>query len=385
MSSLSLSPELAAKISRTVYAVREFSDIETALERRKDLGLRGTFAPAAGEISSVHRVTGKSGISRISTTSGFGVVASGVSQYQGDVLIALRGTRIPFDWLTDINTGKQSSTCGWPVHAGFNNAFKSLKPQIDDYIKKAGFISTVHCVGHSLGGALATLTAEYMASLGLHVKLYTLGCPRVGYQDFSGALADKVGQENIYRVYHDSDPVPMAPVYKFTHTPLLGSIYELNWSGLTFSTSAHLVENYSRAMSGQSWSGLRRFHIDTPGPSIHELVNGSQGFGLLRGSSLLLKKLQLALNNYAKEAQMHILPHMTVVDQLSMILHQKMKFGGMAKEKVVDTMNGIAFFLGQGAVTPGAMSLGFMRWMLEMFYRFIGNIGIQALNMLERN
>ena len=236
-----------------------------------------------------------------------------------------------------------------------------------------------------MGGALATLAAEYMSSLGLHVKLYTLGCPRVGYQDFSGALADKVGQENIYRVYHDSDPVPMAPVYKFTHTPVLGSLYELNWSGLTFSTSAHLVENYSRAMSGQSWSGLRRFHVDRPGPSIHELVNGSHGFGLLRGSSLLLKKLQLALNNYAKEAQMHILPHMTVVDQLSMILHQKMKFGGMAKEKVVDTMNGIAFFLGRGAVTPGAMSLGFMRWMLEMFYRFIGNIGIQALNMLERN
>ena len=76
----------------------------------------------------------------------------------------------------------------------------------------------VHCVGHSLGGAISTLiAAHYAAKRGQGVMLYTFGSPRVGAYATPSALEAIIGKENIYRVAHDLDPVTLVAPYPYSH------------------------------------------------------------------------------------------------------------------------------------------------------------------------
>ena len=69
---------------------------------------------------------------------------------------------------------------------------------------------------HSLGGALATLGANWIkAQYKVPVKLYTFGSPRVGHNPF--AIQSETSLNGIYRAVHRSDPVPMVPVWPFVH------------------------------------------------------------------------------------------------------------------------------------------------------------------------
>ena len=69
-----------------------------------------------------------------------------------------------------------------PAHVGFNKTFNSIKPTLETYFNK-NTTGPVHCVGHSLGGALATLTANWLHNKqgGRPISLYTFGAPRVGH------------------------------------------------------------------------------------------------------------------------------------------------------------------------------------------------------------
>lgn len=91
---------------------------------------------------------------------------------------------------------------GCQVHSGFHEAFlegfptvlaafTALKAENPDY--KAAV------TGHSLGGAIATITATELRRLGNKVNLYTYGSPRVG----NGAMAAFItGAGNNFRVTH---------------------------------------------------------------------------------------------------------------------------------------------------------------------------------------
>lgn len=63
---------------------------------------------------------------------------------------------------------------------------------------------------------------------GFNVKLYTFGAPRVGHEDYSQNLTRQVKQENIFRVFHTTDPVPMIAPYPYVHAPFT-SMEKLNW------------------------------------------------------------------------------------------------------------------------------------------------------------
>src|SRR5690606_36020773 len=117
-------------------------------------------------------------------TSGFALVGEGKDRHQGDHVIAIRGTNTNFDWLTNGNFGFSTCLGGSTVHSGFNQTFESMTPTCERLFAprlKGGGNGTVHCVGHSLGGALASLTAEWVKiRFGRPVNLYTFGSPRVG-------------------------------------------------------------------------------------------------------------------------------------------------------------------------------------------------------------
>jgi len=70
--------------------------------------------------------------------------------------------------------------------------------------------------GHSLGGALATITATHLELLqpGSVVGLYTIASPMVGERTFSNLFHDILHLgDRTFRLYHLSDPVPNLPYY----------------------------------------------------------------------------------------------------------------------------------------------------------------------------
>ncbi|MGY5710151.1 lipase family protein [Vibrio cincinnatiensis] len=157
---------------------------------------------------------------------------------------------------------------GQTAHAGFIRTFHSLRPQLEkflnDWHKGGKGRGTVHCVGHSLGGALATLTADWIAGgkLASQVNLYTFGAPRVGLQGF--ALANTHRVNHIYRCTHGADPVPKIPLWPFMHSPYKGIEYRLD-SSQGMNRFAHGMDPDDGAIPGYlasakkgQWGDLRQ-------------------------------------------------------------------------------------------------------------------------------
>lgn len=152
-----LKPLLAADLAKGVYGL---IDSKNSLDKNRTV-LWGAFREVLST-SNQRLLNGVSGLGFVKARTVFGFAATGIRHYQGHAFIVLRGTELGGDKLTDINTGTSRSSTGWSVHDGFNETFQSLKNDLDPFVKQIQQqnISSVHCIGHSLGGALATLVAE---------------------------------------------------------------------------------------------------------------------------------------------------------------------------------------------------------------------------------
>ncbi len=108
----------------------------------------------------------------------------------GMAIIAFRGTQP--DRLADLAVDIEANTVPWPeadgnVHAGFARAARAVRPAIAAWLADNRIGSeAVTLTGHSLGGALAVLTASVLRP----AQLVTLGCPRVGDGAFIATLSD---------------------------------------------------------------------------------------------------------------------------------------------------------------------------------------------------
>jgi len=95
--------------------------------------------------------------------------------------------------------------------------------QIQAFLRGADVCATIHCIGHSPGGAVATIAANWVANNKAQtVKLYTFGAPKPGLKMFANNATRKIRKQNIFRVYHATDPVPMTPLFPYMHAPLPG-------------------------------------------------------------------------------------------------------------------------------------------------------------------
>jgi predicted lipase len=88
---------------------------------------------------------------------------------------------------------------------GFYEALEKIWQPLNQYVHNNRHNRTVWICGHSLGGALATLTASRITFDGL----YTYGCPRVGDTKFATAM-DK-NKNSIHRFVNYVDIVPAVP------------------------------------------------------------------------------------------------------------------------------------------------------------------------------
>jgi esterase/lipase len=143
-----------------------------------------------------------------------------------------------------------------------------------------GGITTLHCIGHSLGGALATLVAnKYSQCSHLKVNLYTFGSPRVFY-----GLGDKLTNVNSYRVFNMSDPVPMLGPFPLMHYD--GGI-GVGSSMQVCNPFAHFMESYLGICHRDvAWSSLQA-PVHTP----HGFVEKSKDF-LSAGGAWMFRAFQ---------------------------------------------------------------------------------------------
>lgn len=381
---MDLSPGQAAAIAKHVYAVRQESDIQTALEMGAGLGLGDTFRVDGGS-----RFEGASGGLLFRQRSGFGYVARGVGARQGEALVAIRGTVTARDWWTDANIGLQIGPGGWPVHAGFHDTFRSFVGELQAFFARGSF-SRVHCVGHSLGGALATLTADHLSRNRIGaVSLYTFGSPRVGALGFSRSLTRRLGPEGVHRVFHDADPVSMIPIFPYAHVPAGEPGLRLSWSGGRVAVSAHFMESYIGSVGDAGWAALERANASPDwarraeswlaSASSQNVIafSASTLWMITRALAWLVKKITLLAVGAALTAGV------TVLDQLAWLLHQ----GAAASREIADQLGsliGVVFrYLGRAANAVGDLTVAFVRWVLGLLWSALQNTVQRAVNLIS--
>ena len=175
-----------------------------------------------------------------------------VTLVPGGVVVAFKGSAEPQDFLQDAKFQMEllaytrhnaAAPCKACVHRGFLEDFSALNvalvAQVRASLLTAAKVSPnpkVYFTGHSLGGALAVLSALEFARQGFPVAaVITFGQPRVGNAAFrdlynatpvigSGKLGATLG-DITHHVINADDPVPLSPPLLFGYRDEGNEVY----------------------------------------------------------------------------------------------------------------------------------------------------------------
>jgi predicted lipase len=140
------------------------------------------------------------------------------------LLFICRGTESMKDVSTDLMVFKTKCTeiAGAKLHRGFAQQYASLATIIEDHVQRfAEFAEdaprAVVFIGHSLGGALATIGAALtkQAFGHLFVECTTFGSPRVGNKAFANFFNSCVDRH--IRFVNGNDIITRVPRINYTH------------------------------------------------------------------------------------------------------------------------------------------------------------------------
>jgi pimeloyl-ACP methyl ester carboxylesterase len=149
----------------------------------------------------------------IANPGGFGFVAR--VKNTDEFLVSIRGTQTPEEWVKNFTAvpNPWNEVPGFGVvHLGFEQMWRRIRVSVFDALRNVPARSRITMVGHSLGGAMATLgAADLKRNLGkdVDVDLWTVGCPRVGQLRFRSNFNRLVPQS--FRVVNQGDIVPHLP------------------------------------------------------------------------------------------------------------------------------------------------------------------------------
>lgn len=378
-----LSPSQAAAIASGVYLLRESTVVELR-EIQAPLGCEGMFAVADNA-----RFTGKSGGGPFKKISGFGYVAAGEGAYAGEILIATRGTAQQLDWLSNLNIGMQLGPSSHLVHAGFHEVWKSFRQEIFDFLRGRN-PSRIHCVGHSLGGALAMLNADALSAQRLPVSLYTFGAPRTGDVFFSRSMTQRLGAGNIHRVSATSDPVPMIPLFPFCHMPFEGAGNIINSPGLVSVAAHNMKRSYIPGVRDHSWQSLADANRADEEKNVKSwLERAAEGKGsILMGSASALTMIGKALRWLLSRLIIGVVGvalsvSATVLDQLAWLLAKGAAASVEVAGYVKGLMKAIFRFLGRVGQGVGDITVAFLRWVLDMLFSSVRLVAERAIALLN--
>ncbi|WP_217475562.1 lipase family protein [Stutzerimonas stutzeri] len=126
------------------------------------------------------------------------------------VLISIRGTLGAPDMLRDLDARQVPYAEGsGQAHRGFYDSFRAAKVFVERYLDAfyTGEQALIVC-GHSLGGAVALLLAEWLrTNWSRDIQIYTFGAPRAGDRTFVQSAQALVH----HRLVNHNDPIPAMP------------------------------------------------------------------------------------------------------------------------------------------------------------------------------
>ncbi|KAF2842676.1 alpha/beta-hydrolase [Patellaria atrata CBS 101060] len=137
------------------------------------------------------------------------------------------------------NPPSQPSKCtNCTVHTGFHTSWLNTRAEILPILLSTLMSHPTYnliLVGHSLGGAVASLAALDLLARGFDPKITTFGEPRVGNLAFTQYVDARFNLTNststapqdlkYRRVTHNADPVPMLPLSEWGYRMHAGEIY----------------------------------------------------------------------------------------------------------------------------------------------------------------
>ena len=140
---------------------------------------------------------------------------------QSTVILAFRGTSNIANWCTDFDMKLIDASTHSPTtnpgmaHRGFtrslNSSWSLIREKIDHCYQPN---KKIWVTGHSLGGALATLTALRLKELGYNLgPVYTFAAPAVGCAQLNARISDHL---QLFRIVTDHDIVPRLPPERST-------------------------------------------------------------------------------------------------------------------------------------------------------------------------
>lgn len=351
---MTISPRIAAELAKDAYSVHDERLFKAFIARKEFSSDSGKKEKLKAEVGS--RI--------INTIDGFGLCAMGSGIFKNELFLIFRGStsaNYNADWVSNGRIGLTVSNTGLPVHAGFNQIFTSMLPKIKIFLKDIKQIKTVHCIGHSLGGAIATLAADWFKyNKGISVKLYTFGAPKPALAIFSNRLTYNLSKKHIHRVYHATDPVPMIPLFPFVHPPLPGFGHYIPSSESILSKDAHDMEKYMKSVEHLGdWEQLERrkppFSIETAieqwlkskspisssSPHVWQWLNESLIY--------VLKKISYA---FFTSVQAGVIGIVTIADTIAYMLRKGIDISEKVGELVLMLMRKIMQALGLPANKP---------------------------------
>jgi hypothetical protein len=149
----------------------------------------------------------------VANPGGFGFVAR--VKNTDEFLVSIRGTQTPEEWAKNFtavpNPWSEVPGFGF-VHLGFEQLWRRVRGSVFQGLRNAPKGARITIVGHSLGGAMATLgAADIKRNLGrdVNVDLWTVGCPRVGFMRFRNNFNNLIPKN--FRVVNQGDVVPHVP------------------------------------------------------------------------------------------------------------------------------------------------------------------------------
>lgn len=138
-------------------------------------------------------------------------------------ILSFRGSRSIRNYITDIDFPLvPTDICsGCTADQGFYNSWLEARTGVLAALKTTAAANPTYkvvVVGHSLGGAIATIAAAEIRNSGTSSDLYTYGQPRIGGPTISNYITNQ-NQGGNFRVTHYDDPVPRLPplIFDFVH------------------------------------------------------------------------------------------------------------------------------------------------------------------------
>jgi pimeloyl-ACP methyl ester carboxylesterase len=383
-----LTPSEAAAIADGAYEARINDNLQEV--GPEDLGCAGLFS-----VGGALRIEGRTGGLFVRPLSGMGYVASGEGDLSGDVLIATRGTVLSTgsDVVTDLRLQPTSGPTGDLVHSGFLSAWDSMEDSVREFLQGRN-PTRIHCVGHSMGGAISMLAAAMLAKQHVaDVVVYTFGAPRVGDVMFSKSITEELGPGRILRVVHPADPIAMVPTFPFWHAPFAeeGLVLASGWDQV-ISFGAHSIEDsYRPAVEGLGWEDLR-VGVEASPDNSHVVKAALQG--ALEGavSGLMGSAFGLAIMRGVLSELLHgVVPVVGSLvplggAALADVIALYLNYSYMIHEGIRDQLRGLVSMIMhwvQGFIEPFEdVTLGLLRWLLNLLTERIRTSAQLALSSI---